>query len=91
MAEPHVTLNPSQLTPSAQKLRGPLEDQLSSALQLATDKVRADYRGEPVEQVCRRLLAEMRAALHPDIAEAFQPDDGELRRVADEIVRLSSR
>ena len=90
MAEPHVTLDPSQLTPPAQKLRGPLEDQLSSALQLATEKVRAEYHGEPVEEVSRRLLEEMRAALHPDIAEAFHPGDGELRRVADEIVRLSS-
>ena len=39
MSEPHVTLDPNQLAPSAQKLRGPLEDQLSSALQLATEKV----------------------------------------------------
>jgi len=90
MAEPHVTLDPSQLTPPAQKLRGPLEDQLSSALQLATEKVRADYHGEPVEELCGRLLGEMRAALHPDIAEAFHPGDGEIRRVAEEIVRLSA-
>jgi hypothetical protein len=90
MAEPHVTLDQSQLTPPAQKLRGPLEDQLSSALQLATERVRADYHGESVEEVCRRLLAETRSALHPDIADAFQPGDGELRRVADQIVRLES-
>jgi hypothetical protein len=90
MSEPHVTLDSSQLTPPAQKLRGPLEDQLSSALQRATEKVRADYHGEPVEEVSRRLLLETRAALHPDIAEAFSPGDGELRRVAEEIVRLQS-
>jgi hypothetical protein len=90
MAEPHVTLDPNQLTPPAQKLRGPLEDQLSSALQLATEKVSADYHGEPVEEVSRHLLEETQAALHPDIAEAFQPGDGELRRVADEIIRLNA-
>ncbi len=85
MAEPHVTLDPSQLTPSAQKLHGPLEDQLSSALHAS-----AVSRSEPVEEVSRRLLVETRAALHPDIAEAFHPGNGGLRRVAEEIVRLQS-
>lgn len=87
MSEPHVTLDPSGLDPVQQKLRGPLEDQLTSALQAATDRVRDSYTGEPVEEVCRRLLEETRAGLHPDIAAGFQPDMDEFCRVAVAIVR----
>ncbi len=87
MSEPHVTLDPSGLDPVQQKLRGPLEDQLTSALQAATDRVRAGYAGEPVEEVCRRLLDETRAGLHPDIAAGFEPDMDEFCRVAVAIVR----
>jgi hypothetical protein len=86
MSEPHVTLDPAQLPAAAQRLRGPLEDQLSSALQHATEQVRAEYRGESVDEVAEKLLHQTRDALHPDIAEAFQPAGGELRRVAEEIV-----
>ncbi|MFG3690468.1 hypothetical protein [Micromonospora sp. NPDC047740] len=87
MSEPHVTLDPSGLDPVQQKLRGPLEDQLTSALQAATERVRAGYAGEPVEEVCRRLLDETRAGLHPDIAAGFQPDMDEFCRVAVTIIR----
>lgn len=87
MSEPHVTLDPSGLDPVQQKLRGPLEDQLTSALQAATERVRAGYAGEPVEEVCRRLLDETRAGLHPDIAAGFNPDMEEFCRVAVAIVR----
>ncbi|WP_089156038.1 hypothetical protein [Micromonospora sp. NBS 11-29] len=87
MSEPHVTLDPSGLDPVQQKLRGPLEDQLTSALQAAAERVRAGYAGEPVEDVCRRLLDETRAGLHPDIAAGFQPDMDEFCRVAVAIVR----
>jgi len=87
MSEPHVTLDPSGLDPVQQKLRGPLEDQLTSALQAATERVRAGYAGEPVEEVCRRLLDETRAGLHPDIAAGFNPDMDEFCRVAVAIVR----
>ncbi|MEU0154885.1 hypothetical protein [Micromonospora fulviviridis] len=87
MSEPHVTLDPSGLDPVQQKLRVPLEDQLTSALQAAADRVRAGYAGEPVEEVCRRLLEETRAGLHPDIAAGFQPDMDEMCRVAVAIVR----
>jgi hypothetical protein len=45
------------------------------------------YAGEPVDEVRRRLLAETRAGLHPDIAEGFEPDQAELRRVAEVIVQ----
>ncbi|GAA1799807.1 hypothetical protein HC028_16600 [Planosporangium flavigriseum] len=86
MAEPHVTLEQPELDPAPEKLREPLEEQLSSALQRATDVVSDDYHGESVDEVADRLLAETRAALHPDIAEAFQPDPAELRRVAAVIV-----
>ncbi|RZU76938.1 hypothetical protein EV384_5650 [Micromonospora kangleipakensis] len=87
MSEPHVTLDPSGLDAVQQKLRGPLEDQLTSALHAAIDRVRSSYAGEPVEEVCRRLLDETRAGLHPDIAAGFNPDMDEFCRVAVAIVR----
>ncbi len=87
MAEPHVTLNQPDLGPVPEKLRGSLEEQLSSALQRATEVVSADYHGEPVEEVAERLLSETRSGLHPDIAEAFRPDPGQIRRVAEVITR----
>jgi len=86
MSEPHVTLDPQSLSPVEAKLRGPLEEQLSSALQAATDKVGHAYAGEPVEQVTDELLAQTKAGLHPDIAAGFVPDQRELRQVAEEIV-----
>ncbi|ASW55830.1 hypothetical protein [Plantactinospora sp. KBS50] len=87
MSEPHVTLDPQGLDPAGRRLRGPLEDQLTSALRAASDRVRAAYAGEPVEEVCRRLLDETRAGLHPDIAAGFDPDMDEFCRVAIAIVR----
>ncbi|MGC5033349.1 hypothetical protein [Micromonospora sp. DT229] len=85
MSEPHVTLEPRD--PVQEKLRGPLEQQLTSALQAAIDRVRGQYAGEPVELVCQRLLDETRVGLHPDIAAGFQPDMDEFCRVAVAIVR----
>jgi hypothetical protein len=87
MAEPHVALEQPDLGPIPEKLREPLEEQLSSALQRATEVVSDDYHGEPVGEVAARLLEETRSSLHPDIAEAFTPEPGELRRVAEVIVR----
>jgi hypothetical protein len=87
MAEPHVTLEPDGLSPAQRKLRGPLEAQLTSALKAAAERVRGEYGGEPVDRVCQRLLDETRAGLHPDIADAFEPDMDELCRVAIAIVR----
>ena len=87
MAEPHVTLPQADLGPVPEKLRDPLQEQLSSALQHATGVVSGDYHGEPVDQVVARLVAETRAALHPDLAAAFQPDLADVRRVAEEITR----
>lgn len=86
MTEPHVTLGQPDLSPAPEKLRGQLEEQLSSALQRATEVVSNDYHGESVDEVAARLLAETRSALHPDIADAFQPDPTEMRRVAEVIV-----
>jgi hypothetical protein len=90
MDEPHVSLDPASLNPVERKLRGPLEEQLSSALQSATERVAERYAGEPVDEVRRRLLAETRAGLHRDIAEAFEPDEAELHRVAEVIVAKRS-
>lgn len=87
MSQPHVTLDPAGLGPTERKLRGPLEEQLTSALRAATDRVRAGYAGEPAEQVCQRLLDETRSGLHPDVAQAFQPDMDEFCRIAAAITR----
>jgi len=87
MAEPHVTLDPNSLSPVEEKLRGPLEEQLTSAMKAATEKVSHDYSGEPVEQVATEILDETKAGLHHDIAAGFVPDQRELRRVAEAVVR----
>jgi len=86
MVEPQVTLNSQSLNPVEEKLRGPLEEQLTSALQLATDKTRSAYAGESVEEVTGQLLDRTREGLHPDIAAGFQPDHDQLRQVAESIV-----
>ena len=86
MAEPQVTLDPQSLNPVEDKLRGPLEEQLTSALRSATDKLRHEYAGEPVEQVTEKLLDETRGHLHPDIAAGFLPGPGQLQQVAEAIV-----
>jgi hypothetical protein len=87
MGEPHVTLSQPDLGRVPEKLRESLEEQLSSALQRATEVVSNDYHGESVDEVAARLLAETRSALHPDIADGFQPEPAMIRRVAEEIVR----
>jgi hypothetical protein len=89
MVEPQITLDPASLNPVEEKLRAPLEDQLTSALRAATDEVTAEYTGESVDEVTTKLLERSRAALHPDIAAGFEPDVGELRRVAEAIVRAA--
>jgi hypothetical protein len=86
MAEPQVTLDSQSLNPVEEKLRGPLEEQLSSALQAATEKIRHEYAGETVDQVTAMLLAGTRAGLHHDIAAGFHPDSYQLRQVAEAIV-----
>jgi hypothetical protein len=85
MTEPQITLDPHGLNPVEEKLRRPLEEQLTSALQAATDKTRQTYAGEPVETVCRQLLERTKEHLHPDIAAGFQPDHDQLLQVAQAI------
>ncbi len=86
MSEPHVSLDPAGLNAAERKLKGPLEDQLSSALQAAAHRVAADYHGQTADELCAQLLAETKRGLHPDIADAFDPDRGELRQVAQAII-----
>jgi hypothetical protein len=86
MTEPQVTLDSNSLNPVEEKLRGPLEEQLTSALQAATEKTRHGYAGESVDQVTMLLLERTRSGLHPDIAEGFHPDPAQLRQVAEAIV-----
>lgn len=90
MAEPHISLDASSLTPVERKLQGALEDQLTSALRAATDRVTETYAGEPVDAVTQRLYDETRAGLHPDIADGWSPDPGQLRQVAEVIVERQS-
>jgi hypothetical protein len=86
MDQPHVSLDPASLNPVERKLREPLEEQLSSALQAAIERIREDYAGESVDEILSRLVDETRAGLHPDIAAGFAPNQAELRRVAEAIV-----
>jgi hypothetical protein len=89
--QPHVTLDPSTLPPQQRKLHAALEDQLTSALRAAAERVAADYSGESVDELCARLAAEARRGLHPDVAAGWRPDPGELRRVAQAIIRDEQR
>lgn len=82
MIDPHVSLDSGKLSPAGQKLQGPLEDQLTSALKAATDRIKHRYAGEPVDDVLAQLVDETRAGLHPDIAGAWQPDHDQLYEVA---------
>jgi hypothetical protein len=82
MTEPQVTLDPHSLNPVEEKLRRPLEEQLTSALQAATEQTRQTYAGESVEVVCQQLLERTKEHLHPDIAAGFQPDHAQLLQVA---------
>ena len=91
MTEPQISLDPAGLTPVEEKLRGPLEDQLTSALQAATDKITSAYAGENADQITAMLLAETKAGLHPDIAAGWSPDQRQLHEVAEEIVRTAER
>jgi hypothetical protein len=87
MVEPHVSLDATTLSPAAEKLRGPLEEQLTSALRAAVDKVGAAYAGQDVEQVMEELVTQAKVGLHPDIAAGFKPDQDELRSIALAIIR----
>ena len=86
MAEPQVTLDPASLNPVEEKLREPLQEQLTSALRAATDQTKQAYAGEPVDEVAAALLRRARSALHHDIADGFHPDPAQLRQVAETIV-----
>ena len=86
MMDPQITLDPNNLSPVEQKLRGPLEDQLTSALQAATANINERYAGQPVDEVERMLFEQTKSGLHPDIAAAFTPDHAQLRQVAQAIV-----
>jgi hypothetical protein len=84
--DPQVRLDPETSLGAAERLRGPLEDQLTSALQAAVGKVEGDYHGEGVQDVTDELLEVTKEGLHQDIAEGFAPDQAQLRSVAAEIV-----
>jgi hypothetical protein len=86
MSEPHVTLDPQSLNPVELKLQDALEDQLSSALQAAVERIEAAYAGQSVQEVADQLLVEAKHGLHPDIAAGWEPDPGQLLEVAEQIV-----
>jgi hypothetical protein len=87
MTEPRVTFDPDDLDPVQRKLHAALEEQLTSALRAAAERIDAAYAGESVDEVCRRLFEETKSGLHPDIAAGFHPDHAELCQVAELIVR----
>ncbi len=86
MTLPRIKIDPETSLGPVEKLREPLEDQLTSALRVAVDKVDDHYAGESVTEVEQKLLETTRAGLHPDIAEAFRPNQEQLRDVAAGIV-----
>ncbi|GLY15587.1 hypothetical protein LWF15_03795 [Kineosporia rhizophila] len=86
MVQPRVKLDPDTSLGPVEKLREPLEDQLTSALRVAVKKVDGHYSGESVDEVEEELLEKTRAGLHPDIADAFAPNQEHLRDVAESIV-----
>ncbi|GAB3247874.1 hypothetical protein [Kineosporia babensis] len=86
MTQPRVKIDPETSLGPVEKLREPLEDQLSSALQVAVQKVDKRYAGESLDEVQHDLLETTKAGLHPDVAEAFRPNQAQLRDVAAGIV-----
>ena len=87
MTELHVSLDADQLSPVERKLQDPLEEQLTSALKRAAARVAERYDGQGEDEVAQWILDEARSALHPDIAEAFQPAEADLRAVAQAVIR----
>lgn len=83
---PRIKLDPDTSLGPVEKLREPLEDQLTSALRVAVDKVEDQYAGESVDQVQKDLLEATKAGLHPDVAEAIEPNPQQMRTVAAGIV-----
>ncbi|GLY28212.1 hypothetical protein [Kineosporia sp. NBRC 101731] len=86
MVQPRIKLDPNISLGPVEKLREPLEEQLTSALRNAVDKVDDHYQGETVTEVEKELLEGTKAGLHPDIAAAISPDQDQLRDVAATIV-----
>ena len=86
MSDPQVSLNAAELSPVEQKLQGALEDQLTSALQAAAEKIASAYAGESADRVTAMLLTETKAGLHPDIAAGWVPDPQQLHQVAEQII-----
>jgi hypothetical protein len=87
VVSPRVKLDPATSLGPVEKLREPLEQQLTSALRAAVDKVDDRYSGEGVQTVEEELLKATKAGLHPDVAEAFAPDQEQLHDVATQIVK----
>lgn len=80
-SDAHVTLRTEPGT-IEDELHDPLEEQLTSALRAAVDRLAGNVTGQPVEQVYEELVRATGDGLHPDIAARFEPDEAELRRIA---------
>ncbi|GAA1368344.1 hypothetical protein [Catellatospora chokoriensis] len=87
MTEVHVSLDGDDLNAVARRLQEPLEAQLTSALELAANRVAEQYDGQSEDEVAAWILRETREGLHPDIAAGFEPDPEQLRRVARAVMR----
>jgi hypothetical protein len=86
VVKPQVRIDPTSSLGTVENLREQLEDQLTSALQAAVDKVDEKYHGEDVEDVTEELVETTKAGLHSDIADGFEPDDAQIHSVAAKIV-----
>ena len=86
VVHPRIQLDPQMSMGSVEKLRGPLEAQLTSALQVAVEDVDANYHGESLPEVTDELMEKTKSGLHRDIADAFEPNPAQLRSVARTIV-----
>ena len=86
VVHPRIQLDPAMSLGPVEKLRGPLEAQLTCALQVAVDDVDDNYHGESVPKVTNELIQKTKSGLHRDIAEAFEPNPRQLQSVARSIV-----
>ncbi len=85
-SEPSITLRTEPGT-IEDDLRGPLEEQLTSALQAAISRLTDEAKGLSVDEVYEKLRAGISDGLHPDIAARFSPNEAELRAIATQLSR----
>ncbi|HEY3501873.1 MAG TPA: hypothetical protein VGN37_03665 [Actinocatenispora sp.] len=86
MEEPEIVVRAEPGT-IEDRLRDPLEKQLTSALRAAIHRLADDVVGMDVAEVVDWLVAETRDGLHPDIAARFEPSRYEMAAIAGQLAR----